>query len=77
MWAEKKKLGKFFNPFFLRSQFIPGGHKIFGMAGSTVDLPPLNLRPTRLHLYLAIWVPFIASWALGWALGWACLTKKG
>jgi hypothetical protein len=48
MWAEKKICGgNFLTLFFLRSQFIPGGHKIFGMAGSTVDLPPLNLRPTH------------------------------
>ena len=38
---EEKFWGNFFDPFFLRSQFIPGGHKIFGMAGSKVDLPPL------------------------------------
>jgi hypothetical protein len=38
-------LGKCFKPFFVRSQFIPGGHKTFGiMAGCAVNLPPLNLR---------------------------------
>jgi hypothetical protein len=54
MWAEKKSFGEIFNPFLLRSQFIPGGHKIFGMAGSTVDLPPLNLRPTLVAFKSAI-----------------------
>jgi hypothetical protein len=42
MWAEKKILREIFNSFFFHSQSIPGGHKIFGMAGSTVDLPPLT-----------------------------------
>jgi hypothetical protein len=42
---EEKFWGNFLT-FFLRSQCILGGHNFFGMAGSTVDLPPLNLRPT-------------------------------